>query len=124
MVFFTDHPIPAEDRIGREGDGFRTIIHGLNPERILIAAEAIGIGRVALARAARYARERVVFGRPIGKNQSVQHPLARNWAELEAANLMMLKAAWLYDSGRSAGRRRMPRSIWGRRRGFARRSRR
>ena len=103
MVFFTDHLIPAEDRIGKEGDGFRTIIHGLNPERILIAAEAIGIGRAALARATRYARERVVFGRPIGKNQSVQHPLARNWAELEAANLMMLKAGWLYDSGAECG---------------------
>ncbi len=103
MIFFTDHPIPAEDRIGEEGDGFRTIIHGLNPERILVAAEAVGIGRAALFRAARYAQERVVFGRPIGKNQSIQHPLARNWTELEAANLMVLKAAWLYDSGQPCG---------------------
>ena len=103
MVFFTDHPIPVEDRIGEEGDGFRTIIHGLNPERILIAAEAVGIGRAALARATRYAQEREVFGRPIGQNQSIQHPLARNWTELEAANLMMLKAAWLYDLGQACG---------------------
>jgi acyl-CoA dehydrogenase len=103
MVFFEDHPIPAEDRIGEEGEGFRTIIHGLNPERILTAAEAIGIGRAALGRAVKYARERVVFGRPIGQNQAIQHPLARNWAELEAANLVMLKAAWLYDSGEECG---------------------
>jgi acyl-CoA dehydrogenase len=103
MVFFEDHPIPLEDRIGEEGEGFRALLHGLNPERILIAAEAIGIGRAALARAARYARERVVFGRPIGQNQSIQHPLARNWAGLEAAELMMLKAAWAYDAGRDCG---------------------
>jgi acyl-CoA dehydrogenase len=103
MIFFEDHPIPVEDRIGEEGEGFRAIIHGLNPERILTAAEAIGIGRAALGRAAKYARERVVFGRPIGQNQAIQHPLARNWAELEAANLMMLKAAWLYDRGEECG---------------------
>ncbi|HEX5325054.1 MAG TPA: acyl-CoA dehydrogenase family protein [Acetobacteraceae bacterium] len=99
MVFFENHPIPEADRIGEEGEGFRAILHGLNPERILIAAEAIGIGRAALARAVSYARDRVVFGRPIGQNQAIQHPLARNWAELEAANLMMLKAAWAYDAG-------------------------
>lgn len=103
MVFLQDYPIPVQDRIGEEGEGFRALLHGLNPERILIAAEAIGIGRAALARAARYARERVVFGRPIGQNQAIQHPLARNWAELEAADLMMLKAAWAYDSGRDCG---------------------
>jgi acyl-CoA dehydrogenase len=103
MVFFEDMEIPEEDRIGEEGEGFRALLHGLNPERALIAAEAIGIGRVALARAARYARERVVFGRPIGQNQSIQHPLAESWAELEAANLMMLKAAWLYDTGHECG---------------------
>ena len=103
MVFFQDHPIPLEDRIGEEGEGFRALLHGLNPERILIAAEAIGIGRAALARAARYARERVVFGRPIGQNQSIQHPLAHNWAELQAADLMMLKAAWAYDTGQDCG---------------------
>jgi acyl-CoA dehydrogenase len=103
LVFFEDMEIPADDRIGAEGEGFRAILHGLNPERVLIAAEAIGIGRVALARASRYAGERVVFGRPIGQNQAIQHPLARNWAELEAAQLMMLKAAWAYDSGRECG---------------------
>lgn len=103
MVFFSDMEIPEEDRIGAEGEGFRAILHGLNPERILIAAEAIGIGRVALARAARYARERIVFGRPIGQNQAIQHPLAKNWAELEAANLMMLKAATLYDTSQECG---------------------
>lgn len=103
MVFFEDMEVPEDDRIGEEGEGFRAILHGLNPERILIAAEAIGIGRLALGRAAKYARERVVFGRPIGQNQSIQHPLARNWAELEAANLLMLKAAWLYDTGQECG---------------------
>jgi acyl-CoA dehydrogenase len=103
MVFFEGMEIPEEDRIGEEGEGFRTLLHGLNPERVLVAAEAIGIGRAALARATRYARERVVFGRPIGQNQSIQHPLAKNWAELEAANLMVMKAAWLYDQGRDCG---------------------
>ena len=103
MVFFEGMEIPEEDRIGEEGEGFRAIIHGLNPERILLAAEAVGIGRVALARATKYAKERIVFGRPIGQNQSIQHPLAKNWAELEAANLMMLKAANLYDRGMECG---------------------
>jgi acyl-CoA dehydrogenase len=103
MVFFEDMEVPEEDRIGAEGEGFRTLLHGLNPERVLVAAEAIGIGRAALARAARYARERVVFGRPIGQNQGIQHPLAKCWAELEAANLMVLKAAWLYDHDRPCG---------------------
>ncbi len=100
MLFIDNLEIPVEDRIGEEGQGFRTILHGMNPERILIAAEAIGIGRVALSRAAQYARERVVFGRPIGQNQAIQHPLAVAWANLEAANLMTLKAATLYDAGR------------------------
>jgi len=95
--------VPAADRIGAEGEGFRILLHGLNPERILIAAEAIGIGRHALARASRYARERVVFGHPIGANQAIQHPLAKAWMALEAANLMMLKAAALYDSGQPCG---------------------
>jgi acyl-CoA dehydrogenase len=103
MVFFEDMEVPEEDRIGDEGEGFRTLLHGLNPERILVAAEAIGIGRAALARASRYARERVVFGRPIGQNQGIQHPLAKCWAELEAANLMVMKAAWLYDQGQPCG---------------------
>jgi acyl-CoA dehydrogenase len=91
--------VPAADRIGAEGQGFRAILHGMNPERILIAAEAVGIGRAALARATRYARERVVFGRPIGRNQGIAHPLAQCWMELEAANLMVMKAAGLYDRG-------------------------
>ena len=103
VVFFDGMEIPVEDRIGAEGEGFRVLLHGLNPERILVAAEAIGIGRAALARAAGYARERRVFGRAIGQNQAVQHPLAESWAELEAANLMMLKAAWLYDTGQECG---------------------
>lgn len=103
MVFFEDMIVPVEDRIGEEGEGFRAILHGLNPERVLVAAEAIGIGRAALARASKYARERVVFGRPIGQNQGIQHPLARNWAELEAANLLVYKAAWMYDQGMECG---------------------
>ena len=89
--------------IGEEGEGFRYLIHGLNPERILIAAEAVGMGRCAIDRAARYARERIVFGRQIGQNQAIQHPLARIWAELEAANLMAFKASWLYDQGQECG---------------------
>ncbi len=103
MVFFEDMEVPEEDRIGEEGEGFRTLLHGLNPERVLVAAEAIGIGHAALARASRYARERVVFGRPIGQNQGIQHPLAKCWAELEAANLMVMKAAWRYDQGLPCG---------------------
>ncbi|MEM7034578.1 MAG: acyl-CoA dehydrogenase family protein, partial [Chloroflexota bacterium] len=103
VVFIDNLRIPLEDRIGEEGQGFKYILHGLNPERILIAAEAIGIGRVALQRAAAYAQERIVFDRPIGQNQAIQHPLARCWMELEAAHLMVLKAAWLYDQGQSCG---------------------
>jgi acyl-CoA dehydrogenase len=103
QVFFDALPVPAADRIGEEGQGFACILHGMNPERILVAAEAVGIGRAALARAARYARERVVFGRPIGQNQAIQHPLAKCWMALEAANLMLLKAAGLYDSGEPCG---------------------
>ncbi|MFU1929222.1 acyl-CoA dehydrogenase family protein [Bordetella hinzii] len=100
MLFIDGLRIPVEDRIGEEGRGFEYILHGLNPERILIAAEAVGIGRAALARAARYAGERVVFGRPIGQNQGIQHPLAQAWMQLEAADLMVLKAASLYDAGK------------------------
>jgi acyl-CoA dehydrogenase len=103
QLFFDGLPVPLEDRIGEEGKGFQYILHGMNPERILIAAEAIGTGRAALGRAARYARERIVFDRPIGQNQAIQHPLAKCWAELEAANLMMLKAASLYDAGKPCG---------------------
>jgi len=96
-MFFDAMPVPVADRIGEEGGGFRAILHGMNPERILIAAEAVGIGRTALRRAARYARERVVFGRPIGQNQGIAHPLAQCWMAIEAANLMVMKAATLYD---------------------------
>jgi acyl-CoA dehydrogenase len=103
LLFIEELPVPAEDRIGEEGRGFYHILHGLNPERILIAAEAVGLGRVALQRAAAYAAERVVFDRPIGQNQSIQHPLARCWMELEAADLIMLKAAALYDKGEPCG---------------------
>jgi len=95
--------IPEADRIGEEGLGFEYLLDSLNPERILVGMEAIGIGQDAVRRAARYASERVVFGRPIGQNQSIQHPLAESWMELEAAYLMGLRAAWLYDSGRPCG---------------------
>src|SRR5271165_6591618 len=102
-IFIDGLFVLEEDRIGEEGKGFSYILHSLNPERILIAVEAIGIGQDALARAACYARERVVFGRPIGQNQAIQHPLAENWAALEAAYLMGRRAAWLYDGGRPCG---------------------
>ena len=103
MLFIEDLRVPEEDRIGAEGDGFNIILHGLNPERILVAAEAIGIGRAALSRAASYARERIVFDRPIGMNQGIQHPLAKCWAQLEAANLMAMKGATLFDRGLECG---------------------
>lgn len=103
QLFFDGMPIPEEDRIGEEDRGFEYILHGLNPERILIAAELVGLGRCAVQRAAKYAKERIVFDRPIGQNQGVQHPLAANWMALEAANLMVQKAAWLYDNGQPCG---------------------
>ena len=103
MLFFDGLEIPEEDRIGAEGAGFKQILHGMNPERMLIAAEAVGIGHAALRRAATYAKERIVFNRPIGKNQAIQHPLARCWANLEAAWLMTMKAAALYDAGKDCG---------------------
>ena len=102
-LFINELRVPFEDRIGEEGKGFQYLLHGLNPERILIAAEAIGVGRVALARASQYAKDRRIFGRPIGQNQSIQHPLAQSWCELEAANLMCFKAAALYDQGKPCG---------------------
>jgi len=98
-LFIQALPVPAADRIGEEGNGFEYILHGMNAERILIAAEAVGLGRAALRKASSYAGERIVFGRPIGQNQAIQHPLAKSWMELEAANLMAFKAASLYDSG-------------------------
>ena len=102
-LFIDGLPVPAKDLIGQEGQGFRQLLHGLNPERILVAAEAVGIGRAALNLAASYAKERIVFGRPIGQNQGIQHPLAACWAELEAANLMAVHAARLYDAGATCG---------------------
>lgn len=103
MLFIDALPVPHADLIGEEGKGFDYLLHAFNPERILIAAEAIGIGQDALRRAAAYARERIVFGRPIGQNQAIQHPLAKSWAELEAAWLMTMKAAALYDEGKPCG---------------------
>lgn len=102
-VFIDDLHVPADALVGEEGRGFHYLLEGLNPERVLIGAEAVGLGRAALAKAAGYAKERVVFGRPIGQNQGVAHPLAKAWAELEAANLMAFKAAALYDAGRECG---------------------
>ena len=103
MLFIDELRVPVSHLIGEEGHGFEYILHGLNPERILIAAEAVGLGRVALEHATRYAKERVVFGRPIGQNQGIQHPLAQCWMQLEAANLMVMKAAALYDTGKPCG---------------------
>src|SRR5687767_5993464 len=103
MLFIQNLFIPEQDRIGAEGEGFKILLHGLNPERVLVAAEAVGIGRAAITRAARYARERIVFNRPIGQNQGIQHPLAKCWAQLEAANLMVMKAATLFDMGKDCG---------------------
>jgi len=102
-VFFDGLRVPRDDLIGEEGKGFHYLLHGLNPERILIGAEAVGVGRIALRKATDYARDRVVFGRPIGQNQAIQHPLAASWAELEAADLMVFKAASLYDAGQACG---------------------
>jgi acyl-CoA dehydrogenase len=103
QLFIENLEIPVEDRIGEEGRGFEYILHGMNPERVLVGAEAVGVGRAALKRAVQYAKERVVFDRPIGMNQGVQHPLAEAWMELEAANLMTFKAATLYDQGKPCG---------------------
>jgi acyl-CoA dehydrogenase len=102
-TFIDDYFVPDADRIGEEGKGFQYILHSLNPERILVGIEAVGLGQGALARAARYAGERVVFGRPIGANQGIQHPLAENWAYLESAFWMIMRAAYLYDTGQSCG---------------------
>lgn len=102
-VFIDNLFVSEEDRIGEEGKGFYYILDSLNPERILVASEAVGLGRNALDRAAQYAKERVVFGRPIGQNQGIQHPLAENWVQLECAWWMIMRAASLYDSGKSCG---------------------
>ncbi|WP_105967965.1 acyl-CoA dehydrogenase family protein [Streptomyces geranii] len=103
-LFIDELRVPVEDRVGEEGQGFRYLLDGLNPERMLIAAEALGIGRVALDKAVRYGKERVVFDRPIGMNQGVQFPLADSLARLDAAELVLRKATWLYDHGRPCGR--------------------
>ena len=102
-LFIDNLVVSVADRIGEEGDGWKCLLHGLNPERILIAAESVGLGQVALERASNYARDRVVFDRSTGKNQAIQHPLAVNWMELQAAELMVFKAASLYDQGQPCG---------------------
>jgi acyl-CoA dehydrogenase len=102
-LFIDGLEVPLADRIGEEGKGFEYILHGMNPERILVAAEAVGLGRAALRRATAYAKERIVFQRPIGQNQAIQHPLAESWMELEAAQLMVQSAAWQYDQGMPCG---------------------
>lgn len=102
-LFIDNFEIPAADLVGEEGKGFSYLLHSLNPERILIAAEAVGLGLDALRRATQYAKDRVVFERPIGMNQSIQHPLAAGWAHLQAAQMMIFKAAALYDAGAPCG---------------------
>jgi acyl-CoA dehydrogenase len=102
-VFFDNFEVPAENLVGEEGQGFRHLLDGLNAERILIAAECVGDGRWLLERACKYARERVVFGRPIGQNQGIQFPIARAYVNVEAADLMRFKAASLFDAGQPCG---------------------
>ena len=102
-LFFDGWKVPKQDLIGEEGNGFKMIMQGMNAERILIAAEALGIGFAAVRRAALYACERKVFGRPIGQNQAIQHPLAESWMELEAARLVIYQAARMYDAGVETG---------------------
>jgi acyl-CoA dehydrogenase len=103
QLFLRDLPVAVEDRIGEEGKGFRYLLDSINPERILGSAMIVGLGKLAVKRAAAYANERIVFNRPIGMNQSIQHPLAKSWMELEAANLMVFKAASLYEAGEPCG---------------------
>jgi len=102
-IFIDGLEVPAEDVVGEVGRGFYHLLDSLNPERIMTAIEAVGIGRAALERAVQYAKERIVFDRPIGQNQAIAHPLATAWAKLETAELMCLKAAWLFDHGRPCG---------------------
>ena len=117
-VFIDNLFIPEEDRVGEEGKGFSYLLHSLNPERILVGIEAVGIGQDALQRAATYARERVVFGRPIGQNQGIQHPLAEKWAYLESAYWMCLRAGALYDAGEACGAEANAAKLLGARAGF------
>ena len=102
-VFFEDFEVPAENLVGREGQGFRYILDGMNAERVLIAAECIGDGYWFIDRARTYASERVVFDRPIGKNQGIQFPIARAYANVRAADLMRYEAARLFDEGKASG---------------------
>jgi len=102
-LFIDGLEIPIEDRIGEEGKGFKYLFHNLNPERILVAASKLGAAAAVLDKAVKYANERIVFNRPIGKNQGIQHPLADCWMRIQAAELMMWKAAALYDSGQPCG---------------------
>ncbi|SCK31120.1 acyl-CoA dehydrogenase [Variovorax sp. HW608] len=117
-IFIDGLFIPEEDRIGEEGKGFSYILHSLNPERLLVAAEAVAIGQDALRRATKYARERVVFDRPIGQNQGIQHPLAERWMALEAAWAMVMKGAWLYDNHQPCGAEANTAKFLGARAGF------
>ena len=117
-IFIDGLFIPEHDRVGEEGKGFGCILHSLNPERLLVAAEAVAIGQDALRRAAKYARERVVFGRPIGQNQGIQHPLAESWMALEAAWAMVMKGAWLYDQHQPCGAEANSAKFLGARAGF------
>ena len=102
-IFFDNFRIPASSLIGEEGRGFRYILDGMNAERILVASEAVGDGRWFVRKATQYAKDRVVFGAPIGKNQAVQFPIARAWAELEAADMICRRAAALFDDGKECG---------------------
>jgi acyl-CoA dehydrogenase len=104
MLFIDNLYVPKEDLIGEEGRGFYYIIDGINPERILVAAECIGMGKRAIEKAVQYSKERIVFGRPIGMNQGIQFPLAESYAKLETAELMVYKAAWLFDHGKPCGK--------------------
>ena len=117
-IFIDGLFIPDSDRIGEEGKGFGYILHSLNPERLLVAAEAVAIGQDALRRATKYARDRVVFGRPIGQNQGIQHPLAERWCALEAAWAMVMKGAWLYDNHQPCGAEANAAKFLGARAGF------
>jgi acyl-CoA dehydrogenase len=117
-IFIDGLFIPEEDRVGEEGKGFSYILHSLNPERLLVAAEAVAIGQDALRRASKYARERVVFDRPIGQNQGIQHPLAERWMALEAAWAMVMKGAWLYDQHQPCGAEANAAKFLGARAGF------
>ena len=118
QLFIDGLEIPVSDRIGEEGRGFEYILHSLNPERVLLAAEAIGLGKVALRRAVKYAGERIVFDRPIGKNQGVQHPLAERWVDLEAGTLLYQRAGWLYDQNRPCGAEANAAKLLGSRAGY------